>query len=100
MRRAKAGVPEDIVFRTKPEIALRQVRQALADGVPQGVALMDPAYGNDSKLRAGLTELAVTYAAGILPTTTVWRPGEAPLPPGREASAGLGQGAGLGTGRQ
>jgi SRSO17 transposase len=80
-RRAKAGVPEDIVFRTKPEIALQQVRQALADGVPQGVALMDPAYGNDSKLRAGLTELGVTYAAGILPTTTVWRPGEAPLPP-------------------
>lgn len=81
VRRAKTGVPEDIVFRTKPEIALQQVRQALADGVPQAVALMDPAYGNDSKLRAGLTELGVTYAAGILPTTTVWRPGEAPLPP-------------------
>jgi SRSO17 transposase len=80
VRRAKAGVPEDVVFRTKPEIALRQVRQALADGVPRAVALMDPAYGNDSKLRAGLTELGVTYAAGILPTTTVWRPGEAPLP--------------------
>jgi SRSO17 transposase len=57
------------------------VRQALADGVPRAVALMDPAYGNDSKLRAGLTELGVTYAAGILPTTTVWRPGEVPLPP-------------------
>lgn len=81
VRRAKAGVPEDIVFHTKPEIALQQVRQALADGVPQGVALMDPAYGNDSKLRAGLTELGMTYAAGILPTTTVWRPGETPLPP-------------------
>jgi SRSO17 transposase len=80
VRRAKAGVPDDIVFRTKPEIALQQVRQALDDGVPQGVALMDPAYGNDSKLRAGLTELGVTYAAGILPTTTIWRPGEAPLP--------------------
>ena len=81
MRRAKAGVPADMVFQTKPEIALQQVGQALADGVPKGVALMDPADGNDSKLRAGLTELGVTYAAGILPTTTVWRPGEAPLPP-------------------
>lgn len=86
VRRAKAGVPEDIVFRTKPEIALQQVRQALADGVPQAVALMDPAYGNDSKLRAGLTELGVSYAAGILPTTTVWRPGEAPLPPAPKKS--------------
>jgi len=50
-------VPEDVVFQTKPEIALQQVRQALADGVPPAVVLMDPAYGNDSKLRAGLTEL-------------------------------------------
>jgi SRSO17 transposase len=81
VRRAKAGVPEDIVFRTKPEIALQQVRQALADGVPNAVVLMDPAYGNDSRLRAGLTALGVTYAAGILPKTTLWRPGEAPLPP-------------------
>ena len=81
VRRAKAGVPDAVVFQTKPEIALRQVRQALADGVPRAVALMDPAYGNDSKLRAGLTELGVPYVAGILPTTMVWRPGEAPLPP-------------------
>jgi SRSO17 transposase len=81
VRRAKAGVPEDIVFQTKPEIALQQVRQALVDGVPRAVALMDPAYGNDSKLRAGLTELGIPYVAGILPTTTAWRSGEAPLPP-------------------
>jgi SRSO17 transposase len=81
VRRAAAGVPEDITFRTKPEIALQQVRQALADGVSPAVVLMDPAYGNNSKLRAGITELGLAYVAGILPTTLVWRPGEAPLPP-------------------
>jgi SRSO17 transposase len=81
VRRAAAGVPEDITFQTKPEIALRQLRQALMEGVPPAVVLMDPAYGNDSKLRAGISELGLPYAAGILPTTTVWRPGEAPLPP-------------------
>ena len=64
VRRAIAGVPDDIRFQTKPEIALRQVRQALADGVPPGVALMDPAYGNDSKLRAGISELGLNYVAG------------------------------------
>lgn len=80
-RRAKAGVPTDITFQTKPEIALRQVRQALADGVQPAVVLMDPAYGCDGKLRGGLSELGLSYVAGILPTTTVWRPGEAPLPP-------------------
>jgi SRSO17 transposase len=87
-RRAIAGVPDDIRFQTKPEIALRQVCQALADGVPPGVALMDPAYGNDSKLRAGISELRLSYVAGILPTTMVWRPGEAPLPPAPRSGRG------------
>ncbi len=49
---------------------------------------MDPAYGNDSKLRAGISELGLTYVAGILPTTMVWRPGEAPLPPAFKAGRG------------
>ena len=78
VRRTKAGVPEDVAFQTKPEIALQQMRQARTDGVPLGVALADPAYGNDSKFRAGITELGMPYAVGIMPSTTVWRPGEAP----------------------
>jgi SRSO17 transposase len=81
VRRSKAGVPDDVTFRTKPEIALQQMRQALADGVPPAVVLMDPAYGSNGKLRGGISELGLAYVAGILPTTTVWRPGEAPLPP-------------------
>ena len=36
-RRCKAGVPEEIDFRTKPSIALDQIRKAVADGIPQGV---------------------------------------------------------------
>jgi SRSO17 transposase len=59
-RRAIAGVPEGISFQTKPEIALRQLRLALADGVPPAVVLMDPAYGADSKLRAGISELGLS----------------------------------------
>ena len=78
-RRSKAGVPEDVTFQTKPEIALQQMRQALADGVTPAVALADPAYGNNSGFRAGITELGLAYAVGIMPATTVWRPGEAPI---------------------
>src|SRR4028119_1990492 len=36
-RCAKAGVPEGVAFRTKPEIALDQIRSALAGGGPPGV---------------------------------------------------------------
>ena len=87
-RRSKAGVPGDVTFQTKPEIALQQMRQARADGVPPGVALADPAYGNDSKFRAGITELEMPYAVGIMPSTMVWRPGEAPLPPAPRSGRG------------
>ena len=88
VRRSKAGVPADLRFQTKPEIALQQMRPALADGVPPAVARMDPAYGSDSKLRAGMSELGLPYAAGILSTTTIWRPGEAALPPARRSGSG------------
>src|SRR5271165_675974 len=67
-RRAKAGVPEDVGFRTKPEIALDQVRAALAAGVPTGVVLADAGYGTDTDFRSGLTEMGLTYVAGILST--------------------------------
>jgi SRSO17 transposase len=77
-RRDKAGVPSDIVFKTKPQIALEQIRWACKADVPRGVALMDAAYGYDSQLRTELTALGVTYVAGILPTTLMWPPGSGP----------------------
>jgi SRSO17 transposase len=80
-RRTKAGVPEHVTFQTKPEIALEHIRQALADRLPPGVALMDAGYGADSKLRAGITDLEVPYIVGVQASMTVWRPGEQPLPP-------------------
>jgi len=71
-RREKAGVPLDIGFATKPEIALEQIRFACEAGLPRGVALMDVAYGNDSRLRTGMTALGLHYVAGIQPNTLMW----------------------------
>ena len=79
LRRDKAGVPKDIVFATKPEIALEQVRQALAQGVPVGVVLADAAYGDDTAFRDGITAMGLPYAVGIPPGTTVWAPGTAAM---------------------
>ncbi len=88
-RRSKAGVPEGITFQTKPEIALDQIRQALQAGLPPGVVLMDAAYGNDTRLRTGVSALGLAYVAGIQASTTVWAEGTAPLPP--QARSGRGR---------
>jgi SRSO17 transposase len=78
VRRTKTGVPSDIGFKTKPEIALEQIRWACEAGLPRGVALMDVAYGNDSRLRTAMTALGVSYVAGIQPNTLMWRSGTGP----------------------
>lgn len=81
-------MPEEIVFQTKPEIALEQIRWACAAGLPRGVVLLDAGYGNHTELRGELGALGLTYAAGILSSTTVWAPGTAPLPPKRWSGHG------------
>jgi len=80
-RRKTGGVPEEIAFATKPEIALQQMRQAIAASVPTGVVLADAGYGDETAFRDGITELGMPYAVGIRPATTVWAPGTAPLLP-------------------
>ncbi|MCK1710267.1 MULTISPECIES: IS701 family transposase [unclassified Bradyrhizobium] len=80
-RLRKVGVPEDIGFKTKHEIALEQLRWACAAGLPRGVGLLDAGYGNNSNLRADITALGLAYVAGILSNTTVWADGTGPLPP-------------------
>ncbi|WP_454629856.1 IS701 family transposase [Bradyrhizobium cenepequi] len=79
-RLRKAGVPEEVDFKTKHEIALDQIRHACATSLPRGVVLMDAGYGNNSDLRAAITALELSYAVGILSNTTVWAPGSGPLP--------------------
>ena len=64
-RRRKAGVPDDIKFKTKPKIAADQIRGACEAGLPRGVVQMDAGYGVDSALRATITGLDLRYVAGI-----------------------------------
>jgi SRSO17 transposase len=79
-RRAKAGVPDDLRFATKPQIALEQIRTAQADGIPPGVVLADAGYGVDTAFRDGITALGLAYVVGIQSSTSLWLPGQAPLP--------------------
>jgi SRSO17 transposase len=77
----QAGVPPQLGFQTKPQIALSQIEAALEAGVPPGVVLADAAFGNDTTFREHLSELGLVYAVAIQPTTAVWPPGAGPLPP-------------------
>jgi SRSO17 transposase len=65
-RRKEAHVPKEIRFKTKPQIALDQLRLARAAGVPCGVVLMDASYGSNAELRSGVSALALDYVAGII----------------------------------
>ena len=70
-RRKKARIPEEVAFKTKPQIALEQIRAACAAGVARGVVLMDAAYGCHSDLRHGVSALALSYVAAIAWTIKV-----------------------------
>jgi SRSO17 transposase len=76
-----AGVPEDIVFMTKPQISLAQIREAKAAGLPGDIVAADAGYGDDTEYRDGISGLGLLYVLGIKPGTTVWAPGTGPLPP-------------------
>jgi SRSO17 transposase len=80
-RRKQAGVPKEISFQTKPDMALAQIRSLVNEEVPRGVVLADAAYGDDSGFREGLVSLGLCYAVGIKSSTTLWPPGIVPLPP-------------------
>jgi SRSO17 transposase len=87
-RRKKAGIPDDIAFKTKPEIALDQIEAAHAAGVAPGVVLADAGYGVDTSFRTEVTALGLSYVMGVTGAVSVWRPGEEPLKPKRWSGRG------------
>lgn len=88
-RRHKAGVPAQIGFATKPQIALEQLQALLARGAPKYCVLADAGYGVDTAFRRRLDELGLPYVVGITSAVSVWPPGVQPLPP--QAYSGKGR---------
>ena len=87
-RRRKAGVPAEVGFATKTEIALTQLEALLADGAPRHCVLADAGYGVDAAFRRRLDELSLPYVVGITSSVVVWPPGIEPLPPKRYRGTG------------
>lgn len=73
VRRKEARIPDEVEFRTKPELAIEMIRRAVKDGLPKGVVLGDSAFGDSSDFRAQVRALDLDYAVGIKAPTKVWR---------------------------
>src|SRR3954470_10599598 len=73
-RRSQVGGPLDVVFQSKPALALEQIRAAHAAGVPPGVVLADEVYGSTASFRQGVSALGLDYAAAVRAATPARRP--------------------------
>jgi SRSO17 transposase len=87
-RRRKAGVPAEVGFATKTEIALTQLQGLLAQGAPKYCVLADAGYGVDRAFRHRLSQLGLPYVVGITSSVVVWPPGIEPLPPKHYSGTG------------
>jgi SRSO17 transposase len=88
VRRRTAGVPDEVRFATKTQIALAQLRTLLAQGAPHHCVLADAGYGVDTAFRQALSDMGLPYAVGVTSAVSVWPPGIEPLPPKRYSGKG------------
>jgi SRSO17 transposase len=80
-RRKAAGVPREVRFQRKWQLALEQIDCLLADALPRAPVVADAGYGNPTEFRDAVTARKLSYVVGINPETTAWPPGMSPLPP-------------------
>ncbi|MGH6692406.1 MAG: IS701 family transposase, partial [Gammaproteobacteria bacterium] len=64
-RRRAAHIPDDVVFRTKQEIALDQIARGLGNGVRVAAWTFDEFYGRDGAFLSGLDSLGQSYVAEV-----------------------------------
>jgi len=79
-QRKIAGIPEEVVFQKKWEIALDLLDRLVEEDVPMVPVLADAAYGSASEFREGLTLRGLTYAVGIEKGLLFWPNGREPVP--------------------
>jgi SRSO17 transposase len=64
-RCAEAGIPDEVEFATKPELAIRMLQRAIDAGVPAGWVTGDEVYGQHYRLRARLEERGMGYVLAV-----------------------------------
>jgi SRSO17 transposase len=78
-RRRTVGVPVEIEFAKKWQIALALIDDALAAGVRRHMVLADAGYGDATEFRDGLTERQLPYVVGVMGSHCIWQPGIEPI---------------------
>ena len=71
-RRREAGVPQEVSFRTKPELAQLMLERALESGVPFGWVAGDEVYGSDRNLRLWLERVDAPHVLAIKRNEKLW----------------------------
>lgn len=86
-RRRKAKIPDEVMFKTKPELGVELVQRAASWDVPKAPVLGDHAYGENTRLRDRLDQAGCEYVLSVGPTTKVFEHGTAfavPTPKGND----------------
>lgn len=71
-QRKRAGVPDDLTFKTKPEIGWELIQRAKEQGIPFVAVAMDDLYGRSQELRQRLNAAGIEYYADIPADTKVY----------------------------
>ena len=71
-RRREAGVPEEVEFATKPQLAMRMLERALKAGVRAAWVTGDEVYGGDRKLRMWLESEQQPFVLAVRSNEAVW----------------------------
>lgn len=84
----KAGVPDDVEFQKKWQIALALLDQALGWGLTKHPVVADAGYGEIPEFRDGLVERKLQYVVGVPNNHLIWPPGSHPRVPQRTGKRG------------
>ncbi|MDP1547078.1 MAG: IS701 family transposase [Anaerolineales bacterium] len=82
-QRQACGVPEDLIFKTKPEIGLELLKNALQrNNLPFFWVAADALYGDSPAFRDGVAATGKYYFTAIKENSLIWRtPPKVHLPP-------------------
>src|SRR6266852_1229280 len=87
-RRQEAGVPDDVVFRTKPELAVEMVQQAVTRGLPFRWVTADSVYGDSPTFVQGVRALDKWYVVDSSADARVWLTEPELIPAGTKGPRG------------